>query len=38
MSYTTTSSETFSLSNAKYLTSKIVTDLELCSQKYSEPS
>jgi HORMA domain-containing protein len=38
MSHTTTFSETFSLTNAKYLASKIVTDLELCHQRYGAPS
>ena len=37
MSYTTSFSETYSLANAKILASNIITDLELCSQRYGEP-
>ncbi len=39
MSYsiTTTTTDTFTLTNARYLASKVITDLQLCSYRYGNP-
>ena len=38
MSFTTTRSSTFTITNARYLTSKIAADMHLCANYYGRPS
>ena len=38
MSYTVTNSHTFTITNARHLSSKVAADMHLCSQYYGKPS
>ncbi len=38
MSYTTTKTTTFTITNARYLASKVAADMHLCAQYYGKPS
>ncbi len=38
MPYTTTSTSTFTITNARYLASKVAADMHLCAQYYGKPS
>ena len=38
MTYTTTSTSTFTITNARYLASKVAADMHLCAQYYGQPS
>lgn len=38
MTYTTTKTTTFTITNARYLASKVAADMHLCAQYYGQPS
>lgn len=38
MTYSTTSTSTFTISNARHLSSKVAADMHLCAQYYGQPS